>query len=252
MQSKLLNSLLPILSIGMAYATEEAPAAETPKPVPVNEFVEMQEAMFHFKTDKLKDAEGKVIGDGVKLPSVKAYLPVPKASRLVQFFTDTTELFAKERALVMSALGDVVFGVARGQINDFREKNVGGVVTPAVINYDKLDFTAIANMPKSERGSYVPSDEDMKAFLESYRTVMPAITNKEQKKIDAHIDILATSFKKQRSQKEMLEFFQNALAMYVTNVGDEILEDHAEVVEYFQNKLKRMLAVEEKITMDDL
>ena len=57
---------------------------------------------------------------------------------------------------------------------------------------------------------------------------------------------------KQRSQKEILEMFQNALAVYLSSAGDDAAEEHVEVIEYFSNRLSKLLKSEEKITMDDL
>lgn len=233
-------------------ATAAAATAAAPVVEPINEFVFMQPTLFHFKTEKVKDETGKVIGEGKKHPSVSIALPVPKPSRLVEFLTDTTDKYAKERELILSAAAATVFSVARGQINDFREANKDGTVTPAVINYDKLDFTAIANMPKSERGSFVPADEDIKAFLDAYQEIMPAATGKTPEKIKNHVDIISTGFKKQRAQKDVLELFKDAFAVFVTKAPEAVVEEHAEVIEYYNNRLDRMLKVEEKITMDDL
>lgn len=234
-----------------AAATAAAAKQEEVAPAPINEFVNMVKNMFHFKTVKVKDAEGKEIGDAKKPPSVGIYLPVPKVSRLQEFLADPVK-FAKEVELLNSAVAGIVFQVARGQINDFRENNPEAAVTPSTVNYDKLDFTAIANMPKSERGSFVPAEEDVKAFLESYLAVMPGATNKGADKIKKHTEIIGTGFKKQRAQKDMLEFFRDMLALYVANAPEEAVEDHFDVIEYYQNRLERMLKVEEKVTMDDL
>lgn len=235
------------------HAEGTAPATPQPAPAAPNEYTQMQPVSFHFKSEKVKDADGNVLADkkGPKHPSVNVFLPVPKTDRLVALLSNPAAN-PKEVELIQQAIATIVYQVARGQINDFREKNPAGVVTPAVLNFDLLDLTAIANMPKSERGSFVPADEDMKAFLTSYLELMPAITNKSADKISKHVDIIATGFKKQRGQKDMLEFFRDALATYSTNVPAEVLEDHMEVVEYLDNRLERMLKVEEKVSMDDL
>ena len=232
-------------------AATTAPAAVAP--AAPNEYTQMQPVSFHFKSEKVKDADGNVLADkkGPKHPSVNVFLPVPKTSRLVALLSNPAAN-PKEVELIQQAIATIVYQVARGQINDFREKNPSGVVTPSALNYDLLDLTAIANMPKSERGSFVPADEDLKAFIASYLELMPEITGKTADKIAKHVDIIATGFKKQRGQKDMLEFFQDALAMYATNVAAEVLEDHMEVVEYLNSRLERMLKVEEKVTMDDL
>ncbi len=257
-------SLMALAAVAMSAdvgVTGGTDAAETqsPDPAPINDFVTMSKATLHFKSEKLRDAEGKLAkGEdgkqllGQKHPSVTIHLPVPKPERLVQFLTNDGGAFAKEQELVLSAVSAIVFGIARSQVNAFREANPEGVVTPAVLNYDKLDFTAIANMPKSERGSYVPSDEDLKAFTDSYLEVMPKATNKDVEKIKNHVDIITTGFKKQRGQKDILEFFQNALDVYIAAVPADTVEEHQEVIEYLQSRLARMLAVEEKVTMDDL
>lgn len=242
--------------VGLTGGTDAVAEAA---PAPVNDFVVMNKAVLHFKSEKLRDADGKLAKDadgkqllGPKHPSVTIHLPVPKPSRLVEFLQNADGSFGKEQELVLSAVNAIVFGIARSQVNAFRESTPDGVVTPAVLNYDKLDFTAIANMPKSERGSYVPSDEDLKAFTDSYMEVMPKAANKDVEKIKNHVDIISTGFKKQRGQKEMLEFFQNAIAVYIAAAGDDAVEEHLEVIEYLQNRLSRLLGVEDKITMDDL
>ena len=237
--------------LGGGTATTAAPAAAPAAPEPINEFVNMSKQSFHFKTPIIKDEAGKKIGEGAKHPSVEIYLPVPKLSRLQEFLADPVK-FAKEVELLNSAVSGIIYGVARGQINDFREANPDGTVTPAVLNYERLDFTAIANMPKSERGSFVPADEDVKAFLASYLEIMPAATNKDAERIKKHCEIISTGFKKQRAQKDMLEFFKDAFAVYIGAAPEAVVEDHLEVIEYFTNKLDRLLKVEERVTMDDL
>jgi len=239
-------------------ATNGATAAPAPAAPPApNDYVKMQEVTFHFKKEKLRDEQGKEIGEGVKLPSAKLFLPVPKTDYLVQILQDTSDKFTKEKQLLMDAVSDVVYGVARGQINAYRENatNKEAPITMSVLNLDKLDWTAIANMPKGERGSSVPSDEDIKAFLESYLEVMPAAANKSKEKIENHVALFTAKFKKQRGQKELLEVFQQALNIYVNAVAEsqpDVLEDNAPVIEYYQNMLDRYLKSEEKITLDDI
>lgn len=236
---------------------------KAPAPTPINDFVVMSPQIFHFKTETLRNAEGKEIGKGKKHPSVEIYLPVPKDTKLAEFLLapDFTEVEVdgkpqkvvnKEKELIMQAVTDQIYRIARMQINEKREKNAGEQITPASLNYDKLDWTAIANMPKSERGAYVPEEEDIKAFLASYLELMPELANKSKEKIENHVLCFQTGFKKQRAQKEILEMFRDALNIYVASAGENNVEEHADVIEYFSNKLERMLKSEEKITMDDL
>jgi hypothetical protein len=240
--------------------SQAAVTAATPTPVPAapNAFVTMVKKNFHFKKDKdtvQKDPETgveKVIEEGKKLPTAECYLPIPKAERIVEFLQATGEQFAKERELVMAAIEDVIYGVARGQINEFREKNPKDTVTNAVLDYDKLDFTVIANTPRAERGAYAPSEDELKAFLESYQEVMPAASGKKPEVIKNHVALFQAGFKKQRNQKDVLQLFVDMLQIYITTAPADIVEEHQEVLEYFINKLKKWLTAEEKITMDML
>lgn len=237
---------------GAGTATTAASAPVAP-PAP-NDTVTMAETKFHFKKEKIRDEHGKEVGEGKKLPSATLYLPVPKADYLIKVLSSTGEELAKERALLNDAVFDVVYGVARGQINAYRDiaENKDKPITMSVLNLEKLGWTAIANMPKGERGTSVPPDEDIKAFLDSYLEVMPAAANKSEEKIENHVALFQAKFKKQRGQKELLEVFLNALSIYASSVPEEVLEDNMAVVEYFQNMLERYLKAEEKITLDDI
>jgi hypothetical protein len=241
---------------GTAAVEQSAPAPVAPSAP--NDSVFMKEQTFHFK--KEKDVTGPdaadptktvVLQKGEKHPSVKMYLPIPKRERLIQFLSDPTT-FAKEVELIDSAIFDTIYTVARGQVNDFREKNPKETVTNAVLDYDKLDWTAIANMPKSERGAYAPNEEELGTFLDSYAAVMPAATQKTAEQIGNHIKLFKDGFKKQRGQKDILELFSGMLQVYMTAASTDDLEENMQVVEYFVNKLDRWLKAEEKITMDML
>lgn len=252
------SAMLAALAGAMLYREGEpgvdgSNAAPAVPPAP-SDYVGMEPVTFHFKKEKLTDEKGNVVGEGKKLPKADLFLPVPKNSRIIEILQDTTEQFAKERKLIRDAILDVVYGAARSQINAFREveANKDQPVTQATLDLDKLDWTFIANIPKGERGITVPSDEDIQAFLDKYLEVMPAATNKTKEKIENHVALFKAGFKKQRNQKELLEVFRQALAIFATNISDDELEDHMAVVEYFQNKLDRMLKAEEKITIDDI
>jgi hypothetical protein len=217
----------------------------------MSELSTLSKQTFHFKTEKLRNEKGEEIGTGKKHPSVEVDLPVPTLTALQTFLADPTT-YAKEVELLLSTITDQVYRVARGQINDFRENNKDATVTAAALDYDKLSWTAIANMPKAERSSSVPSEEDVKAFLESYLQVMPAALNKPKQNIENHLVCFQTGFRKQRSSKDILEMFSQSLAIYATTVDASVLDEHADVVSYFGNKLEKFLKSEEKITMDNL
>lgn len=230
---------------GNAAATQEVPAAP-------NEHVVMKKEVFHFKKEKIRDESGTVIGEGKKLPKAELYLPTPTPQYLAAILTGGDDV-AKERELLMAAVGSIIFEQARGQINDFRESSKDlEEVTSAALNYDKLLWTAIANMPRAERASSVPGDEDMQAFFDSYKEVMPTASGKDASKIAKHIELFKDGFKRIRAQKPMLEVFKDALAVYSANASADALEDNAAVVSYFDSRLERMLSAEAKVTLDDI
>lgn len=211
----------------------------------------MVKSTFHFKKEKIRDEKGNVVGEGRKHDAVQIDLPIPSAEMLAKYLLEPAA-YSKELELVFNALTDQVYRVARSQINDFREKNSEGTVTAGVLDYSKLSWTAIANMPKGERASNVPSDDDIQAFLTSYLEVMPAAFNRSKDKIETHILCFQTNFKKQRTAKDILEVFKNALAVYVTAVSPDTVEEHADVLDYFNSRLDKLLGTEDKLTVDDL
>lgn len=231
---------------GTATPTPEVvPAAPSPNAVMVKE-------SFHFKKEKIRDDNGVIVGEGKKLPKAELYLPIPTPEYLVSILQGG-EQTAKQRDLLMSALESIVYSQAREQINDIREKNKDIItITQDRLNLDTLLWDHIANLPARERASSVPGDEDLQSFFESYLSVMPKALDKDEGKIKNHVNIFKEGFKKQRSNKPMLEVFKNFLAVYVQNVQDETLEEQGAVVTYFETKLDRMLKSEEKITMDDI
>lgn len=234
-----------------ATDTSETTGAATAAPANTDPSVNMVVNKFHFKTEKLRDDKGNVIGEGKKHPSVDLSLPIPTVSTLAKFLANPTQ-YAKEVELLLSTVTDQIYRIARMQINDFREANKDGTVTAAVLNYDKLSWTSIANMPKSERASSIPSDEEFTAFYESYMQTMPAALGKPPKNIENHILCFKDTFKKQRSQKDILDMFKNALTVYTAVAGEAAVEEHEDVITYYTNKLDKMLNASEKITMDDL
>lgn len=259
--AKILPAFMAIAAVsGMLYRQDAAgdtggtgtAAAPVAPPAP-SANVAMQPVTFHFKTDKIRDEKGTVIGEGKKLPSANLFLPVPTKEYLIQVLQGGEE-YKKEQDLLMGGVLDVIYGVARGQINAFREvdANKESLVTQEVLDLSKLDWTAIANMPARERASSIPSDEDQQAFFDAYLEVMPAALDKPKEKIENHINIFKSGFKKHRAQKDFLEVFQSALGVFANTVPTEVLEEHLPVVEFFTNRIERFLKAEEKITMDDI
>lgn len=234
-------------------AEENATVAGATAVVPTNGGVNMSEQMFHFKKEKVRDpSTGAVIGEGEKLPSVKLALPIPTRKKLAEILLSEDPKDSKAAELILSGVNDIVYSQARLQINDFRsnDANKGKPITASILNYDKLDWDFIANLPKAERGSSVPSDEDMQEFYDMYLEIMPAALQKDPAKIQNHIVLFKDGFKKQRAQKSFLQVFKDALSVFAATATDEQMADVETVWLYYDNRLTRMLTAEETITMD--
>jgi protein involved in sex pheromone biosynthesis len=209
---------------------------------------------FHFKKEKLRNADGKVIGDGKKLPSVVLDLPVPTIE-FIAHMAENPSQFPKELELMQAALHDQVYRIARSQINDFRDNdaNKDMPVTAASLNYDKLDWTAIANMPKGERASTVPSDEELQSFYTSYKEVMPGALNKAPEIIGNHIACFEINFKGMRAKKAMLEKFSDFLDVYAATASADAMEENEDAFNYFKGRVGKLLKADAvEITEDNI
>lgn len=234
-----------------------AQATAVPDTPAVTNGVTMTDQSFHFKKEKIRDEKGAVVGEGEKLPSVKLPLPIPTKTKLAELLTSTDEKDKKAQELLLQAVTDVIYSQARLQINDYRasaaSKGEDGKAKPivaSILNYNQLDWNYIANLPKSERGSSVPSDEDMQEFYDLYLEIMPAALQKEKGKIENHIVLFKDGFKKQRAQKQFLQVFKDALDVMAATATEDQMENVAPVWEYYDSRLTRMLKAEETITMD--
>lgn len=229
-----------------AAAAAAAPAV--PKPEPINEFVTMELETFHFKRETLKNDKGEEIGKGKKLPSADLYLPVPRPDYLKSVLDNPD---SSEFKLLMEAVNDIVYNAARAQVNEFRESNKDATVTAACLNYEKLGWKAIADTPRNQRGSSVPADEDFKDFFEAYKRVMPAVLDKSADKVENQTKLLADP-RKVKDKKEVLEYLKSCVALFVTNVGEEGIADHIDVINYINNRLTKVMESKESYGMDNI
>lgn len=239
-----LIALAAVAASGMvARMADEAPAtAETVKApeIPVGQRTN-QEFSFFFRTDKVRDNEGKVIGTGRKHPDVKATFPIPTYQDMIALLQQG----GKEAELMHEALIAEIDRAARNQINDFREeKGLDVDFTPSMFNLDKLSITAIANTPRGERGGPAISDEDWTAFLEDYKTTMVEKVGYDPKKTALAQVHFKVQFRRIKNDKAAVTKLLDLLNVWATNT--ENLEDHAAVYEDLAKRAKKYLTAEER------
>ena len=200
-----------------------------------------QEFVFGFRTDKIRDNEGNVIGTGRKHPDVKAPIPIPTYADLAAFLAAG----GKEAQLILEAAIGMVENAARQQINDFRETQGLTVdFTPTNFALDKLSLTAIANTPRSERGGPAISDEDWTGFLEDYSHTMTQIVGYEPKRVALHVAHFKAKLARVKNDKASVGKLLDLLNNWASKT--ENLEDHLACFQDLEKRANRYLQAEDK------
>lgn len=206
-----------------------------------------KEFVFNFRTDKVRDDEGKVISKGRKHPDVKAVLPIPTFAALAALIAAG----GKEAELVLDSVIDTITLAARQQINTFREdKGLAADFTPTAFNLDQLSLAAIANMPKSERGGPAISDEDWTAFLEDYTNVMVTQQGYDAKRVGIHVMHFKSQIRRVKNDKPVVQKLLDLLNAWAT--ATENLEDHMTIYQDLAKRCEKYLKADEKNLMDAL
>lgn len=212
-------------------------------PIPV----EPKETAFHFKKEKIRSADNKVIGEGKKLPSIKVNLPVPNAEGILKI----VEAGGKELELLLSAVTDTVAGRVRDIINEVREKlPPDAEIKPEMIDVSQAHWSIIASIPKAQRAGLGISDEDWEDFATDYRTIMVQATGKDPDRIEKHIQLFKRKYQPCRNDKKALSVLKEMLAVWAANTGG--MEDNQTVYEYLNTRVDSLLQEEEKVLAEAL
>lgn len=207
---------------------------------------ESKEVAFHFKKEKIKDADGKVIGEGKKLPTVKIGVPVPTLEGVLQI----VQAGGKEAELLLDAIQEVVVAQARTLINEIRAKAPDQEIKPEQLDTKQLLWSIIANIPKAARRGLGISEEDWDEFAADYRAIMPGVTGKDKDRIEKHIQLFKKKYQPCRNDKKALQVLKEALQVWAANTS--AMEDNQEVYEYLSNRVDTLLQEEEKVLAEAL
>ena len=209
------------------------------KPVIQRSQLTSKEFSFHFRTDKIRDDEGKVIGVGRKHPEVKAILPVASAQAAIE----ALQAGGTECDMILEAIDAMVEVQARSQINDWREANgLDKDLTATAFDLSKLTLNAIAVADKS--GNQQLSDEDWTAFLDDYSHVMTQIVGYDPKKIKLHLAHLKVQLRRVKNDKTSVQRFVELLNVWASKT--ETLDDHEACYRYLIARATKYLKAEEK------
>lgn len=211
-------------------------AAADPKPVIVLpahlKNVEAHPVKFNFKKDKEL---------GTKRPSVELVIPVPTVDGIVDILTRGVD---KEVQLLLDAIRGVVVEQARQQVNDKED------ISQDTLDVDALTWEAIANMPPAARRGGGIAKEQWEDFGKDYAAVMPGVTGKTAEQIGNAVKILLAKFQPIKTNKKVLSFFKEQVALYAANTPNA--EDFQENIEFLQNKVEELLKADEASLLQNL
>lgn len=202
--------------------------------------VDMKEMKFHFKSQKLTDAQGNDTGETFKRPTVEVTLPVPSVEGLIAII----EAGGKQLELLQEVAADVIASAARDIINEKED------VTQDNFPMDKITWEFIANMPKAERRGGGISKESWDDFCKDYITVMPAITGKPVEAVTNASKIYLNKFASVKTNKKILNLLKDQLGLYLDNSPNA--ETHVECVKFLVEKAERLLQISDEELLSNL
>lgn len=203
-----------------------------------------QEIKFNFKARTIRDENNNEIGKTKKQDPIKVNLVVPERTDLAAVLQSEDPAYAKVQQLILDAVIAVQKDQARSQLDEIIEgfgTDDTKVITPEMLDHDKLTLTYIANLEPSQRGSRAIPEEDWETFYKDYLAVMVAATGKEEKRIKAHIDLFAKPLKaKQNKDAEaIMTTLIDQLDVYLASSA--MVEETAECANRIRSKFEKWL-----------
>lgn len=196
---------------------------------------------FHFRTDKVRDDEGKVIGTGRKHPTIEAVLPIPTYTNLIE----QLQAGGKEAEVILDSVKAMIYAAGRDQIDSWRESNgLDKDFNVTAFDLGKLTLTAIANTPKADRASAAISDEDWTAFLNDYTHVMVQTVGYDANKVKLHVTHLKVQLRRVKNDKPSVQKLLEFLNIWASK--SEALDDHVECYNDLVKRANKYIKAEEK------
>ena len=210
---------------------------------------------FFFKTVDLKDDEGNVIAKDFKHPDVEGVLPVPTYQEIVVSLQsrnpDGTP--TKVAAMLKEHVEALIESAAKAQIAAWREEQPPkSVFQWTNLDVSKLTLEAIANLPKGQRGTWAPTDEDLKAFTELYAQVMVGRVSYDEKKVKVHCAHFMKGMTKMKTDKAALAKMQELLTACVSQMTEEEAEEVADTTQWLKERITKYMEYKPKNYSDGL
>lgn len=184
-----------------------------------------------------KDFAFRKNAEGYKRPTVTLAIAVPSLAGLATLVTSEDP---KVQDLLLGLVQDTITGYVRSFVEgdvDFDQAKFDALVAEG-----KISIEAIANLPRSERNTI--GKEDLEEFAKDYVALMPAITNKDTKKVQMAAGLFIERFKRVAGDNNILKVLQTQLGAFAEGVPEEVLAKHERVVTYLASKLEELLGLE--------
>jgi hypothetical protein len=194
---------------------------------------------FSFKSERLTEEEIKAgitkeQKQAKRRPPVVLEVPVLTGDGLIAVLEQNNE---KTFNYILDLVNDAIRGAAREQVSPLDE-SAKAVTKQQDLDISKLDIHTIASQPKSERGGGISKDT-WEAFEADYVAVMPEAAGKSEDRVKKAAAILVKRLVPVQNQKDILEFFKNELALYISKTPNA--EEFAEVYQFLDTKIDTLL-----------
>lgn len=200
-----------------------------------NSKVDFVDSKFFFK--KVTDDAG----NETKRPTIE--IKVPRLSvEGIKFILENanTPQGVKSLDLLYDAIYDVVTARARQLLNDTGGESLNSENFPI----DKLDWDAIANLPKSDRRESAIPKETWEEFAKDYIAIMPAVTGKKIEQVAMAAKVFLKKFRigDINTDKIALTLLKGQLALYLTSTTKA--EEVMDVVDWLDKKADALITAE--------
>lgn len=194
------------------------------------------EAGIHFRTVKDKET-----GTETKRESIKLHFPVPSIADVLELIEAGSAEGASEVAKNnLQLLQDAMFNVVYDVAVSLSKENTS--LTSANFPMDELSWEKIANAPEAERKSRGISKEEWADFAEDYMASMPAITGKDEARIQRAVAVLINKFGPIKSDKKSIAVLRDQLAVYAESAPQAA--NYFKVVEFLLKKADALIEAE--------
>ncbi len=192
--------------------------------------VDVKEVKFSFRKDDL----------GNKRPTVELKLPVPSVEGLIAIMNTG----GKQLDLLLSAAADVIIAQARSILND-NESMIG-----ENFPFEQCSWSAIANMPESEKRGRGIAKEVWEAFAKDYIEVMPSITGKTADQVGLAAKLFLNKYSAIKTQKPVINKLREQLAIYANNSSNA--EQFLDCIKFLDEKAETLLQADETAMLENL